>query len=298
MIMQRYGYYEKCLNPSKSFVLREKTNVKACIKSSKRFERKCCSDGVRQIEEGGIMCGSMETAYNPINFFGFKRKDGSDERVLQFSIQEKRGKITIKQFGNKFVVLSPEEFNESFTELEVYDENLLFFKEGSQMCMPKGFFFYKTKNEDNFTLVRGILNTGEESNYFPNDKIYYLNVRDKGNSYMITASDGGGVDRKDSSIWQISKYDFNNNFKESKSYVYEDNKLQRTIEYSGKSGDVLRFLYSEYKYGMAREAFTREFQIDLNEGSVGAYKGVLFEVIDATNTSIKYKVIRNFPVEP
>ena len=43
-----------------------------------------------------------------------------------------------------------------------------------------------------------------------------------------------------------------------------------------------------------RESFSREFQVDLTEGNVAAYKGAIIEVIDATNVQIKYKVIRNF----
>jgi hypothetical protein len=77
-------------------------------------------------------------------------------------------------------------------------------------------------------------------------------------------------------------------------FVYTENTLQQTIEYSGRSGDVLKFNYSEFYDGFARQAFTREFQIDLGEGNVAAFKGAIIEVIEATNVQIKYKVIRNF----
>ena len=77
------------------------------------------------------------------------------------------------------------------------------------------------------------------------------------------------------------------------------------MEYSGKSGSVLKFIYSESKeikdtsvgtLNLSRFPFTREFQVDLNEGNVGAYKGAVFEVLEATNANIKYKIIRHFPV--
>lgn len=77
-------------------------------------------------------------------------------------------------------------------------------------------------------------------------------------------------------------------------FVSERNSLQQTIEYSGKSGSVLKFIYSEFKNGYARDAFTRDFQVDLNEGTVVAYKGAILEIENATNTQIRYKVIRNF----
>jgi len=96
-------------------------------------------------------------------------------------------------------------------------------------------------------------------------------------------------------IKTFSKEEFDQSFSETVRYVIEARSLQKTIEYSGKSGSTLKFIYSEFEDNMARDAFTREFQVDLNEGNIGAYKGSVFEIIEATNSSIKYKVIRHFP---
>ena len=57
---------------------------------------------------------------------------------------------------------------------------------------------------------------------------------------------------------------------------------QRTIECSGKSGIILRFTYSEFKDDLARDSFTREFQVDLDEIDVVAYKGAILN-------SLKFK---------
>ena len=84
-------------------------------------------------------------------------------------------------------------------------------------------------------------------------------------------------------------------FQISRPYIINEDKLQRHIEYAGKSRDVLTFIYSEFIGGMARGAFTREFRIDISEGNIGAFKGAVFEVIEATNATITYKVIRHFP---
>ena len=73
--------------------------------------------------------------------------------------------------------------------------------------------------------------------------------------------------------------------------------LQQSIEYAGKSGNILKFIYSEFYASRARDAFTREFQVDLSDGNVGAFKGAIFEILDADNTTITYKVVRNFPSE-
>jgi len=85
------------------------------------------------------------------------------------------------------------------------------------------------------------------------------------------------------------------------SYRLEENKfrfkadsLRQQIEYMGKSGEVLEFTYSEFKDDMARSAFTRTFKVDLNEGSILNFKGAKVEIIEATNSGIKYKIINGF----
>ena len=84
------------------------------------------------------------------------------------------------------------------------------------------------------------------------------------------------------------------NFISGETFIYTENSFQQSIEYSGKSGSILTFTYSEYKDNMARDAFTREFQIDLNDGKVAGFKGSIFEIISVDNVQITYKVIRHF----
>ena len=66
------------------------------------------------------------------------------------------------------------------------------------------------------------------------------------------------------------------------------------IEYTGSNDDLLTFTYSEFRDSYAREALNREFQVDLGKGNIAGFKGVILETIEATNMSIRYKVIRNF----
>jgi len=77
-------------------------------------------------------------------------------------------------------------------------------------------------------------------------------------------------------------------------FLYAENSFQRSIEYAGKSGSVLRFLYTETKDNMARTAFNREFTVDMKDGNVAAFKGAIIEIIEANNSSIKYIVKRHF----
>ena len=71
--------------------------------------------------------------------------------------------------------------------------------------------------------------------------------------------------------------------------------IQQTIEYMGKRKSEIKFFYSEFVSGLARDAFSREFQIDLEDGSTASYKGAVFEILSATNSDITYKVLRHFP---
>jgi hypothetical protein len=80
-----------------------------------------------------------------------------------------------------------------------------------------------------------------------------------------------------------------------KEFAWRPNKVQKYIEYNGKSGDTLKFTYREFTQGgMARDAFRADFTMDLNEGNTMGYKGARFEVIKATNSSISYKIIKPF----
>ena len=77
--------------------------------------------------------------------------------------------------------------------------------------------------------------------------------------------------------------------------IYSENSVQQTIEYSGKNGDTLSFIYAEFSGGFAREAFNRTFTIDLSGGNVMAYKGAVIEILEASNAQVKYRVVRAFP---
>ena len=94
--------------------------------------------------------------------------------------------------------------------------------------------------------------------------------------------------------WGVCKDNLtDNDLYQGPAFISINGSLQRTIEYAGKKGNEIKFIYSEYKDGMARDAFTREFQIDLADGSVAAYKGAVFEIVDVNNAIITYKVIRH-----
>jgi len=78
-----------------------------------------------------------------------------------------------------------------------------------------------------------------------------------------------------------------------KTFIPNENSTQRFIEYKGKRGEVLVFLYEELG-GSPGISSTREFEVDLLNGNVASFKGSVFEILDANNSKIEYKVLRHF----
>ena len=83
-------------------------------------------------------------------------------------------------------------------------------------------------------------------------------------------------------------------FRFTQGFISEESSMQKVIEYAGKKDSFIKFIYTEYSDGYIRDAFTREFDVDLNEGNVVAYKGAVIEIIKASNATITYKVVRHF----
>lgn len=67
--------------------------------------------------------------------------------------------------------------------------------------------------------------------------------------------------------------------------------FKRELVYGGVSQNTITVLYREFIHDMARPAFSQELKYDLSKGSVIGYRGARFQVLDVTNTGIKYKVL-------
>lgn len=65
--------------------------------------------------------------------------------------------------------------------------------------------------------------------------------------------------------------------------------------YNGRVGDSVKFLYREFSDNMARPAFSQEAQYDLSESQIIGFKNARLEIVDATNTELKYRVLESFP---
>lgn len=80
----------------------------------------------------------------------------------------------------------------------------------------------------------------------------------------------------------------------SKIGIAADNSFQQTLIYSGKIGNKINIGYREFSSNLARPAFNNDVEYDLSQSKQIGYKGALLEIIEATNTNITYKVIKNF----
>lgn len=289
MLEQKYVYSEQCYTPKKSFTLDKKieSDKSVCYTSSVQIEKKCCLGGVRQIAQGGRMCSSDGVLYTPANFPSFIKSDGT-EYYRNYKIEKKKGKVTLSQEPTwaKVAKLTDSEFDSSFNKTENHWNVSLFFERGISIC--------KTKDRRNSGVFYGVNSniTKMVSTETLKGEVISVSVNPSETGVNISAIHSQGI-----STWNLSEEEFNNSFEETSKVIEVKAAMQRTIEYAGKNGNLVTFIYSEFKDGIARDAFTREFTIDLSGDSVAAYKGAVFEIIKATNSTIEYKVIRNFPVE-
>ena len=74
----------------------------------------------------------------------------------------------------------------------------------------------------------------------------------------------------------------------------KDLSFKQEFIYNGKVGNSIKFVYREFSNDFARPSFTQDIQYDLSESTLVGFKGLKIEILSATNTLIKYKVISHF----
>lgn len=72
--------------------------------------------------------------------------------------------------------------------------------------------------------------------------------------------------------------------------------LRRELVYSGLSRGVVKILYREFLGDLARPAFSQDLNYDLADGDELGYRGARIKVLKATNTSIRFRVMRPLDV--
>jgi hypothetical protein len=84
-------------------------------------------------------------------------------------------------------------------------------------------------------------------------------------------------------------------FERKKQISERGNSFQQTLIYSGRVGDKINVGYREFSNNTARPAFNNDVEYDLSSSTTIGYKGAVIEVIKADNSSITYRLIKNFP---
>lgn len=70
--------------------------------------------------------------------------------------------------------------------------------------------------------------------------------------------------------------------------------FQRTLMYTGRSGDSITISYREFSGNIARPAFTQDLIFDISKDPVIGVRGARIEVMAADNVSITYRVLKGF----
>lgn len=71
---------------------------------------------------------------------------------------------------------------------------------------------------------------------------------------------------------------------------YNEGSLKQELVYTGKSKDTIKLQYREYKDNFARPAFFQDLSYDLSESKEIGFRGMMIEIIEATNSKIKFIV--------
>jgi hypothetical protein len=132
----------------------------------------------------------------------------------------------------------------------------------------------------------------DDSNYFYSaqgvirgglaDPIQALGLEKKNDAKLCVITTFGG------------KACYKGDFERKKQISSRGNSFQQTLIYSGRVGNKINISYREFSNNTARPAFNNDVEYDLSSSNTIGYKGALIEVKKADNSSITYKLIRNF----
>ena len=151
-----------------------------------------------------------------------------------------------------------------------------------------------------YTITPGLLKKVGEDNiadfYYPTGGVDSANV-DK--AVLADMWQGIMVKKTDRAlcvitIFGVTSCETNMPIEKTKLNISGDSSFQQALLYNGRVGDKINIGYREFSSNMARPAFNNDVEYDLSESKLIGYKGAQFEVIEASNQSIKYRLISNF----
>lgn len=133
------------------------------------------------------------------------------------------------------------------------------------------------------------------TNYYVDDRLFGQRVPLYGEHLIL---------KKDGSLDMTGYFDFtsaspvatvNPQFKVGELVDQTQPSFKQELIYNGKSGSTLKFMYREFSKDFVRPSFSQDINYDLAESNIIGFKGARIEVIEASNTIIKYKINSSFP---
>lgn len=81
-------------------------------------------------------------------------------------------------------------------------------------------------------------------------------------------------------------------YTDTTSETWSKDSFKSELVYGGLSQKTISVSYREFVDGTARPAFSQEIKYDLNDSDIIGFRGARFQVIKATNSNIKYKMLK------
>lgn len=159
-----------------------------------------------------------------------------------------------------------------------------------KQCITPRFDALKTMLGANFVVKSGeplCKGVPSDEKYNPENYIngslgitYKVNYKVKSDgSFQLCANGGLCTDTKPADALSVGP-----------AFINNKNSVNQSIEYAGKSGGFLKFIYAET--GPQGERI-REFQIPENSAEL-QYRGAIIQIAKASDGEIEYKVVRSF----
>jgi len=135
----------------------------------------------------------------------------------------------------------------------------------------------------------------ETYKYYYSDSITFYGMKSQG-GIRISKNDPDVMDVfSDQSLFKYRKLKKKPEIEYIKERDVKGPSFEQTLIYNGRVENNVKFLYREFREKMMRFPFSQEVQYDLNEGNIIGFKSARIEIIEATNTELKYKVLKHFP---
>lgn len=108
-------------------------------------------------------------------------------------------------------------------------------------------------------------------------------------SFGIVSNFLGGIFFNSKSLRKKLKIEAAENY-----FVLTRDSIQQAIIYNGKSGNTLNFTYRERSNNKVLPEFTNTISYDLDKSNIIGYKNFRAEIIETSNTEIKFKILQGF----